>query len=83
MTETCPRSGLSDISVFKAGIGVFGRSLNGVTGSRFEGSNTLPVINGTGNVFGLDMKSSCPKFQKSMIRVNRLTVTRKVSETPF
>jgi hypothetical protein len=70
MAETYPRSGLSDDNVFKAGIAVFGVSLKGLTGSRINGSKTSPVINGTGNVSAVDLKSSCPRSQNSVRSVD-------------
>ena len=67
MMETCPDNGLSEVKELKVGRGVAGALLCGETGSRIVGSNTSPAMNGTGNVFGSDLKSSCPKSQKSML----------------
>jgi len=64
MMETCPDNGLSEAKELKVGRGVAGALLCGEIGSRIVGSNTS---NGTGNIFGLDLKSSCPKSQKSML----------------
>lgn len=66
IADTYPRSGLSDVKVSKAGMGVFGTSLYGVIGAKIERSNISPAINGTGKVSGLDLKSSCPRSQNSM-----------------
>jgi hypothetical protein len=70
MMETCPDSGLSDVKELKVGIGYAGAVLCGGTGSRIEGSNISPAMNGTGNVLKLDLKSSCPKSQNSMLWAN-------------
>lgn len=70
MIETCPDSGLSDVKELKMGIGYAGAVLCGGTSSRIEGSSRSPTMNGTGNVLKLDLKSSCPKSQNSMLWVN-------------
>ena len=75
MTETCPRRGLSDIKERRTGMGVFGGSLSDGMGSRMEGSKTSPSTNGIGNVSEVELKSSCPKSQNSMARVNHRAAT--------
>ena len=72
MTDTCPRSGLRDVMEFKVGMGVFGGSLYGGTGSKVEGSNASPSMNDTGNVSGVDLKSSCPRSQNAVVSLNHL-----------
>jgi len=74
MTDTCPRSGLRDVMVFKVGMGVFGGSLYRGTGSKVEGSNASPSMNDTGNVSGVDLKSSCPRSQNAVISLNHLVI---------
>ena len=75
MTETCPRRGLSDVKERRIGIGVFGGSLSDGMCSRMEGLKTSPRMNGTGNVSEVELKSSCPKSQNSMARVNYRAAT--------
>jgi len=67
IADTYPRSGLSDVQGVQSWHGRFRDVVIWNNCAKIERSNISPAINGTGNVSGVDLKSSCPRSQNSMV----------------